>query len=151
MTPPTDRPNPFHVLGLPVAADRRTVVETGEDGISTAGSDEERALYDWAMRELLSHPHTRLRYALTEPPGTDYRDERWRQFARPYRAAPVDRTAPRLGPEDVDVIDVTEAVRRVVRELLRPLPDGAHAALEDPWPVPDDPEPELEVRDVLFG
>ncbi|MEV2217807.1 hypothetical protein AB0H86_41355 [Streptomyces sp. NPDC050997] len=147
MTAAPGRPNPYHVLGLPVDADQQTVVEHGEDGIKT-GSDEERDLYDWAMRELIGHPHTRLRHALTEPPRTDYRDARWRRFARPYRTAPVDLGAPGLVPDD---FDVAEIVRQVVRELLRPLPDGAHAVLEDPSPAADDPEPELEVHDVLFG
>jgi len=147
MTPASRRPNPFHVLALPVDADRQTIVERGEDGLKTA-PEAERELYDWAMRELIGNELTRQRHALTEPPGTDYRGRRWDKFARRHRPAPAGPRARPLGPDD---FDVTEAVRRVLRELLQPLPDGTQAVLEDRSPVAGDPEPDLEVGDVLFG
>jgi hypothetical protein len=148
MTAASRRPNPFHVLALPVDADRQDIVERGEDGLKTAPEDE-RELHDWAMRELISNERTRQRHALTEAPGTDYRDRRWEKFARRYRTAPAGPRTRQLGPED---FDVPEAVRAILRELLRPLPDGTRTALQDLSPTPgDDPEPELEVGDVLFG
>ncbi|MFD8566501.1 hypothetical protein [Streptomyces sp. NPDC059639] len=146
MTTADRRPNPFHVLGLPSDADEQSIVERAEDGIRTAGSEQERALYDWAMRELIGHPRTRQRHALTEPPGTGYRDRAWDAFVRRHRTNPADLRRHRLTP---DAFDLPSAVRRVVRELHRPVPDAARAALEHP--ATDAPGSELEARDVLFG
>ncbi|MFI6344679.1 hypothetical protein [Streptomyces sp. NPDC050560] len=144
MTTANDRPNPFHVLGLPVDADQQTVVEQAEEGMQTAASAQERELYDWAMRELIKHPHTRLGHELTEPRPTDYRDRRRDAFVRRNRGNPAKLPGHRLGPED---FDLPEAVRRTVRELIEATPAGGLATL----PVTSgDTEPELEVRDVLF-
>lgn len=149
MTAPAGRrPNPFHVLGLPVDVTEQTIVEQAEEGIQTAGTAQERELYDWAMRELIGHPHTRLRHELTEPAGTDYRDRRWDAFARRHRANPADLKAHRLGPDD---FDLPEAVRRVVRELLTAAPEGSREALEALSASVGEQEPEMGVHDVLFG
>ncbi|MCX3059664.1 hypothetical protein [Streptomyces beihaiensis] len=140
------RPNPFQVLGLPVDADQQSIVERAEDGIRTAGSDQERALYDWAMRELIGHPRTRQRHALTEPPGTEYRDRALDAFARRHRPNPADLRGHRLSADD---FDLPEAVRRVVRELHKSVPEAGLHALERQRPHATDTE--LEARDVLFG
>ncbi|MFF1360294.1 hypothetical protein [Streptomyces sp. NPDC058297] len=144
------RPNPFHVLGLPVDATKAHIVERAEEGIQTASTAQDRDLYNWAMRELILNRRDRLRYEVTEPPGTDYRDRRWDAFARAHRTYPEDLGGQNLRPED---FDLPQALRRTVRALatapvagtgdaLRTTPAAAHA---------QDEEPELEVRDVLFG
>ncbi|MZD05941.1 hypothetical protein GTW43_12710 [Streptomyces sp. SID5785] len=148
MTTADRRPNPFHVLGLPSGADEQTIVERAEDGIRTASGEQERALYDWAMRELIGHPRTRQRHVLTEPPGTGYRDRDWETFVRRHRGNPADLRAHRLGP---DTLDLPAALDAVVRELHRTVPDEARQAL-DRLPATAAPtDTELEAADALFG
>lgn len=144
------RPNPFHVLGLPVDATEADIVERAEEGIQTAPTAQDRELYDWAMRELIRNPRTRLRYELTEPPGTDYRDRRWAFFARTHRTYPAGLGGQNLSPED---FEVPRALRRTVRALAQaPLTDTGDALRTAPQAARvHDQEPELEVRDVLFG
>ncbi|MDT0447081.1 hypothetical protein [Streptomyces johnsoniae] len=148
------RPNPYHVLGLPVTADDEAVVEQARDLALIADEHEERALAEWAKDELTGRPETRRLHAFLEAPATDYRADRWADFARKHRRGPVTpaalrRAAGPLGPED---FDLGAAARTAAGALLAPPEADVRPAVEAP-PVPYElPErPPLEVRDVLFG
>lgn len=154
------RPNPFHVLGLPVDASDAEIVERGQEGTELAGTEEERKLYDWAMRELIGHPDTRRRHAVTEAPDTDYRDERWKDFARLNGRNPANTRAlteagsggAPLKPSDIDwaallgqlAAGLGEAGAEAEARQIR-------AALEQPPVQHGNAVRTVEVSDVLFG
>jgi hypothetical protein len=151
MTQTNYRPNPFHVLGLPVDASNEEIVERSEELAQTAGTSEERDLCVWARGELITHPRTRRRHESTEPRHTDYeRERRWEDFARAYRRSPATGRGSadsRLLPEDFDLAAV---VRVLARWLVEAEPDGL-GPLFHAMPTAADGVPGLEVRDVLFG
>ncbi|MEV6591033.1 hypothetical protein [Streptomyces acidicola] len=147
------KPNPFHVLELPVTADDRAVVERGRELALVADTDEERALAEWAVAVLTGRPETRRLHEVLEVPGTDYRRERGEEFARLARRSPVDPEALAGGvePPGPDDFDVPAAVHLLLENLLTPPIVDVGPALTDA-PVPFRlGTPPLRVSDVLFG
>lgn len=147
------RPNPFHVLALPVDATIEEVVERAHERAELATSDEERHLVVEAQRDLITNPVTRLSHEVLEVPSTAYRDQEWRVFEHRNRRAPVDRavlTAAATPLRRTDV-DVHALVTAVLDTLLRPPVVDVRAALTDPPVRPTPGEPPFEVSDVLFG
>jgi len=157
MTQTNYRPNPFHVLGLPVDTSNEEIVQRAEELTQTARNDEERDLYVWARGELITHPRTRQRHESTEPRHTDYqRERRWEDFEREYRRSSVllrplsgqGAGDSRLRLEDFDLAAVVLILTRWLTEAEL---DGL-APLFQTVPVSAaDGVPRLEVRDVLFG
>ena len=147
------RPNPFHVLALPVDATTEEVVERSHERAELATSDAERHLVVEAQRELITNPVTRLSHELLEVPSTAYRDQEWRTFEHRNRRAPVDRellTAAAIPLRRADV-DVRALVTSVLDDLLRPPDVDIRPALANPPVRPTRGEPPFEVSDVLFG
>lgn len=147
------RPNPFHVLALPVDATTEEVVERTQERAELAASDEERHLVVEAQRDLITNPVTRLSHELLEVPSTAYRDQEWRTFEHRNRRAPADRavlTAAAVPLRRADV-DVRALVTAVLDDLLRPPAVDVRPALADPPVRPARGEPPFEVSDVLFG
>ncbi|MDT0341984.1 hypothetical protein [Streptomyces litchfieldiae] len=148
------KPNPFHVLGLPVTADDETVVEHARDLALVAEAREERALAEWAKDELTGRPETRRLHAFLEAPDTDYRAERWDDFARRHRRPPVTpgSLTGNAAPPTAGDFDLAAVVRLLVEGLLTPPDVDVRPALQAapvPFRLPE--RPPLEVRDVLFG
>ncbi|MEV7426078.1 MULTISPECIES: J domain-containing protein [unclassified Streptomyces] len=146
------KPNPFHVLGLPVSASDEEVAERFRE-LALTGTQDAGALAEWAKDELMGLPETRELHVLLEVPGTDYRGERWEDFARQYGRPPVAfdaRSGPAEPPRAAD-FDLTAVARRLLDGMLTPPAVDIRAALDNA-PVPLRLErPPLEVRDVLFG
>jgi hypothetical protein len=145
------RPNPFHLLGLPIDASTEQIVERSEELAQTAVDAEDRDRCVWARAELITHPRTRRWHESTEPRHTDYeREDRWEDFLRTYRRVP--RTArgsgeSRLLPEDFDLTPVAGILMQWLTEAE---PDRL-APLFLALPIAADGTPWLAVRDVLFG
>jgi hypothetical protein len=147
------RPNPFHVLSLPVDATTEEVVERSHERAELAESDEERHLVVEAQRELITNPATRLSHELLEAPATDYRDQQWRTFEHRNRRPPVDCDALMAAavPLRRTDVDVHALITTVLENLLRGPDVDVRPALAAPPVRPPRGEPPLEVRDVLFG
>ncbi|WP_066947830.1 hypothetical protein [Streptomyces lushanensis] len=146
------KPNPFHVLGLPVSASDQEVAERFQE-LAVIGTQEAGALAEWAKDELMGRPETRELHALLEAPGADYRGERWEDFARQYGRRPdaFDTSSERPEPPRVSDFDLAAVARRLLDGMLTPPAVDIRAALDNA-PVPLRLErPPLEVRDVLFG
>ncbi|QFR01158.1 hypothetical protein F9278_38835 [Streptomyces phaeolivaceus] len=146
------KPNPFHVLGLPVSAGDEEVAERFRE-LSLTGAQDAGALAEWAKDELMGLPERRELHALLEAPGADYRGDRWEDFAKQYGRRPVafaSRQGPAEAPRAAD-IDLAAVARRLLDGMLTPPEVDIRPALDHP-PVPLYLErPPLEVRDVLFG
>ncbi|MFI6516489.1 hypothetical protein ACIBF1_13100 [Spirillospora sp. NPDC050679] len=147
------RPNPFHVLGLPPDADREEIVRRGRELSDLAGTEAERDLCGWAMRELIGDPETRRLHELLEAPGARYRDEEWADFALRHRRNPANVKALKqaAGEPRATDFDLPAIFDLVLDGLLEP-PDVDLAAGARHAPQPPGPgAPPLEVTDVLFG
>lgn len=146
------KPNPFHVLGLPVSAGDEEVAERFQE-LSQTGTQEAGALAQWAKDELMGRPEKRELHVLLEAPGTDYRDGPWEVFAGQYGRRPVAfdaRSGRAEAPRAAD-FDLIAVARRLRDGMLTPPDVDIRPALDDA-PVPLYLErPPLEVRDVLFG
>lgn len=147
------KPNPFHVLGLPVTASDQEVAERFQE-LAMTGEREAGALAEWAKDELLGLPERRELHVLLQAPGADYRGEAWEDFARQYgrRPAPFDAgpggRAPAAGAEHFDLAALARGLLDGM--LVPPEVDVRAAAACAPVPLRPGPPP-LEVRDVLFG
>ncbi|MFE7839420.1 hypothetical protein ACFU53_26210 [Streptomyces sp. NPDC057474] len=145
------KPNPFHVLGLPVSAGDEEVAERFRE-LSLTGTQDAGALAEWAKDELMGLPETRELHMLLEAPGADYRGDRWEDFAKRYGRRPVafDAGSGAEAPRAAD-FDLAAVAQRLRDGMLTPPDVDIRPALDDP-PVPLFLErPPLEVRDVLFG
>lgn len=146
------KPNPFHVLGLPVSASDEEVAERFRE-LAVTGAQDAGALAEWAKDELMGLAETRELHVLLEAPGADYRGERWEDFARQYGRPPVafDASWGRPeGPRAAD-FDLAAVARLLLDGMLTPPTVDIRPALDNA-PVPLRLErPPLEVRDVLFG
>jgi hypothetical protein len=145
------RPNPFHVLGLPVDADRETIVERGQEWSDLAETDADRDLYQWAVGELIHDASSRRMHELLEAPGAAYRDDRRARFGRRHRRNPADLRALRAGGTpragDFDLAGVIGVL--LDWSLAPPAVDAAEAVRGVPV-SPELGDAPLEVADVLF-
>ncbi|WP_200308009.1 hypothetical protein [Streptomyces adelaidensis] len=146
------KPNPFHVLGLPVSVGDDEVVERFRE-LALTGAQDAGALAEWAKDELLGLPEKRELHVLLEAPGADYWGDRWADFAQRYGRRPVafdTRSGRAQAPRAAD-FDLAAVARRLRDGMLMPPEVDIRPALDDA-PVPLYLEqPPLEVRDVLFG
>ncbi|WP_127358786.1 hypothetical protein [Actinacidiphila soli] len=146
------KPNPFHVLGLPVSASDEEVAERFRE-LAVTGAQDAGALAEWAKDELMGLPETRELHVLLEAPGADYRGERWEDFARQYGRRPVafeGQSGQTEAPQATD-FDLAAVARQLLDGMLTPPTVDIRPALDNS-PVPLHLErPPLEVRDVLFG
>ncbi|WP_242909479.1 hypothetical protein [Actinomadura terrae] len=144
--------NPFHVLGLPVDADRELIVERGQELADLAATDEERGRIQWAVGELIHDEAVRRVHAILEVPGTDYDDGRWARFQRRHRGNPVDlKTLGAVGPPSPEVFDIPQIIDVVLDWRLTPPEVDVDEAVRHVPVRPRLDEPPLEVSDVLFG
>jgi hypothetical protein len=148
----TAKPNPFHVLRLPIEATKAEIVRRGEE-LSQFASDAEIVTIREAVAALITHPDVRRRHELLEVPGARYRTDEWASFERKHRKNPVDLDALAAGsrplaPADFDPVAI---IGLLLDGLLQPSDPDLRPALQHA-PVPPGPAgPPLEVRDVLFG
>jgi hypothetical protein len=147
------KPNPFHVLGLPVDATETEVVQRGQELCELAETTEEVQLARWAIQELTTHPATRRVHELLEVPDPRYADEEWKRFERRNRRNPVDLDALAAGspPLRTKDFDLGAILGLLLDELLSPPAADLRPAVENP-PVPlATGAPPIEVNDVVFG
>jgi len=146
------KPNPFHVLRLPIAATNAEVVRRGEE-LSQSVSDAELVTVREAVAAIITHPDVRRRHELLEVPGTRYRTEEWADFEHTHRKNPVDLDALAAAGRPLTRADFDPAavIGLLLDGLLRPPDPDLSPALEHAPVPPGPPGPPLEVRDVLFG
>ncbi|GAB2917938.1 hypothetical protein GCM10022245_60180 [Streptomyces mayteni] len=161
----SSKPNPFHVLGLPVSAEDGAVVERYEELALVSGGPDDRALAEWAKDELTGRPETRRLHEVFEPPGADYRGDDLRALVRKYGRSPLPQgvlaqSVETPAPEHFDLAAVmrhwleTRPPSGVLGAL--PTPDAEdlgirRALIQAPVSLRLTDKPPLEVRDVLFG
>ncbi|MFD5031756.1 hypothetical protein ACFWM0_15260 [Streptomyces sp. NPDC058405] len=146
------KPNPFHILGLPVSASDEDVAERFQE-LAVIGTQDAGALAEWAKDELMGRPERRELHVLLEAPGAEYRGERWEDFARQYGRRPDAFDGPSGRPEAprASDFDLAAVARLLLDGMLTPPTVDVRPALDNA-PVPLRLErPPLEVRDVLFG
>jgi len=148
-----DKPNPFHVLGLPTNATQADIAARAEELSDLAPTDEARLLYRWAREQIITHPRTRLEYEIFEVPGAQYDDDGWERFSNKYRRNPVDVRGLAAAGGDLDVsdFDLVALMSVLLDGLLEvPPPDATALVAHAPFEVGSGPPP-IEVRDVIFG
>jgi hypothetical protein len=147
------KPNPFHVLGLPVDATDEEIVERAHELSELAETDDERLRVLDAQRELITHRSRRLLHQVLEVPRAHYRDRDWDEFAHRNKRDPVDRNAlaESAKPLRREDFDVRAVLGLVLDELLRPPPLDIRPALSNPPVLPDRGAPPIEVSDVVLG
>lgn len=149
---PTDKPNPFLLLGLPTTATRQEIVERGQELCDLADSESARGLYRWALEQLITNPQRRLEYELFELPDAVYENAEWERFCRIHSRLP-NRPDPGGGaaPPTVADVDLGALMDLVLEDMLQwPEPDPSQAAAFPPFDPGPGPPP-LEITDVLFG
>jgi hypothetical protein len=146
------KPNPFHVLGLPVSASDEEVVQRFQE-LAVTGAEDAGPLAEWAKDELMGLPEKKELHVLLESPGADYRGERWEDFAGQYGRRPVafDGQSGRPAPPRTTDFDLGAVARMLLDGMLTPPDVDVRPALRSA-PVPLYLErPPLEVRHVIFG
>jgi hypothetical protein len=147
------KPNPFHVLGLPVDATETEIVHRGQELVELAETAEETQLARWAIQELSTHPATRRVHELLEVPDPQYRQEEWERFERRNRRNPVDLDALAEGspPLRTKDFDLRAILGLLLDDVLSPPPVDLRPAVENPPVPPAAGAPPIEVNDVVFG
>lgn len=151
--PPRTPRNPFHELGLPVAATNAQIVERAEELVQTCRDDAERDRIVRAKDALITHPLTRAGHERTEPASTGYeREERWADFVHDHRRTPVGARSLDDGrPLTEADFDLAGAVRTLIRWAVGEQCAQAGPPRLDLPSGPADGVALMEVRDVLFG
>ena len=148
-----DKLNPFQILKLPTYASYREIVERGQELSDLAESEEQRLLYRWAINELTLKPMTRLKYELTELPGTQYEDDNWERFLRLNRKNPVNihTLVQNTSVPEIADINISAIVHLILKRMLQsPEVEVSQIITHCPF-NPKIGHPPLEVRDVIFG
>jgi hypothetical protein len=150
---PVEKPNPFKVLGLPVDAGNKTIVEKGRELRQFAESEEMSQQYRIAIESLITHPMTRLEYELFELPGTRYEDPEWERFARLFRRNPVsiDSLAGEAPPASIEDFNMEAIIGLLLDGMLAVDMAGVETAVEHLPYEAGNGSPPLGVRDVIFG
>jgi hypothetical protein len=145
------KPNPFHVLGLPIDASEADIVARGEELCQVADEAELPAIRE-AVTDLITHPAARRLHELLEVPGAQYRDDEWAIFAKSHKKPPVDldTLANAARPLTAANFDLSAIVALVLDGMLSPPTVDLRALLHAPVP-PGPGGPPVEVSNVLFG
>ncbi|RMG22390.1 MAG: hypothetical protein D6732_25875 [Methanobacteriota archaeon] len=148
-----DKPNPFQILELSTLASYREIVERGQELSDLAESEEQRLLYRWAIEELTRKPMTRLKYELTELPGTCYEDSDWERFLRLYRKNPVNiqTLVQNTSAPEISDVNLAAIIHLILKRMLQ-FPEVKVSQIITHCPFnPKIGHPPLEVKDVIFG
>lgn len=149
----TDKPNPFHILGLPTDATNEDIVECGQELCELAESKEQALLYRWAIEQLITKPEIRLEHELYEVPSAKYEDADWSLFVRRHKRNPVNlseliKMSPPPQLEDFNLVNLIQLILNAMMRVEEP---DIKPVIGKIFTETNMGTPPLEVRDVIFG